>query len=431
MKKVIFYGIFSMFCLFLCAGCSSTDDSVVDSVPNIEFAPVEQEKDTTSIDVYWDATYSMKGYTTIDQNNVYRYLPDDLDDIGNSMGEIKFFSFGKDIKPLEGREHRKFANANSYDETITAIHNVVEKSDTNHLSIIITDLFESDSDWSNVTKQLKEKYFSKHLSVAIIGIKNPFDGEIFDVGLNASKFNYNSGNDPQKFRPFYMFILGQDSDVKKFIQLWKNRYAKNNEIQYLVLSENLMDKSANLSNMDIVESENLFEEENMDLPKEMKEYGIDSFDETTSLTTKLNYVATDSGCAVDINKLKPQIELWSLQDGQWQKNDNNGNVKCTFKSDESEPDNYLVNVTFTGDKTLVPNTVNLIHIGIKPDNTGLILPDWVKLWNLDNSMVGNNPNEFDGSKTINFLHVVESLKDSVLSTAQPSLVNMNLVVQSK
>ena len=66
-----------------------------------------------------------------------------------------------------------------------------------------------------------------------------------------------------------MFILGQDSEVKKFIQLWKNRYAKTNEVQYLVFSENLMDKAADLSNMEIKDSNNIFSDEQLSLPNQL------------------------------------------------------------------------------------------------------------------------------------------------------------------
>ena len=430
MKKVILYLFCCIFLTPIFSGCA-VDETSSTEIPSIVFAPSEQgENKTTDIDVYWDATYSMKGYTTIAQDNAYRALPDDLDDIGSSMGNIKFYGFGKDIKPLEGREHRKFADGASYDETITAIYNVVENADTNHLSIIITDLFESDSDWSNVTIQLKEKYFSQHLSVAIIGVKNPFKGEIFDVGLNAAKFDYDSGNDPSKYRPFYMFILGQDSEVKKFIQLWKNRYAKTNEVQYLVFSENLMDKAADLSNMEIKDSNNIFSDEQLSLPNQtLKEYDIDSLDENSSLTASFNYSPATDGCNLDMNKLNPDIKVWVLKDGQWQESEQSGDIKCIFKPDESQQDNYLVSVNFTGEKTLTPNSINLIHIAIRPEDTGLILPDWIRAWNMDSSAV--NMGQFDGSKTVNFLHIAESLKDSVLSTAQPSLVNMNLVIQTK
>lgn len=431
MKKKLLYCLCALFMTMLFSGCNPDPEQEESALPAISFAPVNEEKEQVDTDVYWDATYSMSGYTTIDQNNAYRSLPDDLDDIGNSMGEVKFFSFGKDIKPLEGREHRNFANAGTYNETITAVYNVIEKADTDHLSIVVTDLFESDSDWSNVTKQLKDKYFSKHLTVAVIGIKNPFNGKIFDVGLNAASFEYNSGNDPAKYRPFYMFIMGSDSDVKKFITSWKNRYAKSNEVQYLVFSENLMDKAADLSNMEIKESDNLFDNSgNLAMSNDtIKEYGIDSMDEPSSITASFTYTAAADGCKLDINNLKPGIEVMSLKDGQWQKVEKSGDAVASFKEDESQPGNYLLSLHFTGEKTLEPSSINLVHVAITPENTGLILPDWVRAWNMDSSIA--NGGGFDGSKTTNFLHIMESLKDSVLSAGHPSLVNMNMVIKTE
>ena len=88
-------------CIFLTpifSGCA-VDETSSTEIPSIVFAPSEQgENKTTDIDVYWDATYSMKGYTTIAQDNAYRALPDDLDDIGSSMGNIKFLWFWERYK---------------------------------------------------------------------------------------------------------------------------------------------------------------------------------------------------------------------------------------------------------------------------------------------------------------------------------------------
>ena len=59
----------------------------------------------------------------------------------------------------------------------------------------------------------------------------------------------------------------------------------------------------------------------------------------------------------------------------------------------------------------------------------MLLPDWVKSWNMANYDI--DANAFDGSKTINFLHVVGSLKDSMLMSAHPSLVNVNIVIDMR
>ena len=39
-----------------------------------------------------------------------------------------------------------------------------------------------------------------------------------------------------------------------------------------------------------------------------------------------------------------------VKDGQWQESEQSGDIKCIFKPDESQQDNYLVSVNFTGEK---------------------------------------------------------------------------------
>lgn len=406
-------------------GCSSNDEEA--SIPNF-FLQQENQSAKTDIDVYWDATCSMQGYTTIPEENAYRNLPDGLEDVGDSMGNTKFFRFGETVQPLEGREHRRFREIGFYNETVTAIHTVVDTADTDHLSIIVTDLFESDADWSNVAKKIKNKYFGQHLAVAVIGIKNPFSGYIFDVGVDNAKFNYNSGNDPAKYRPFYMLIMGHEGQVKEFLQRWKDKNPGGNETQYMLLAEGLMEQVPDLSNMEIQDSQNIYADEKLNVTdKRVKEFGIDSGDETAELKTVFHYQPIVDGCAVDIGKSKPVVHLYSLEDGEWKKSKKDGDAVCSLKETGMQPGEYQLSLSFTPDKTLEKNHVNLIYAAVEPGYNGLILPDWVRQWNMDNPTSATEET-FDGSKTINFIHLIESLKDSVLDAAKPSLANMTLLI---
>ena len=143
----------------LLVGCGNQIQSVPPlpgTLPNALTAP---EKIDT--DIYFDATVSMKGFTTLAAGNVYLTLPDLLGDLGGAMGETNFFAFGEQIRPLDRANYRKFTTPEVYTEPITAVANVIDRADMNHLSIIVTDLFESESDWSNVSQKLREKFFAK------------------------------------------------------------------------------------------------------------------------------------------------------------------------------------------------------------------------------------------------------------------------------
>ena len=410
------------------SGCGK--NAVEITMPQQVAGAIAEESAPTNVDVYWDATYSMQGYATIPDGNFYRTLPDELGDIGSTMGETKFYRFGQDIKPLEGREYRQFSNPGYYDELVTAFHNVIDTADASHLSIVVTDLFESDSDWSNVTKKLKEKYFSQHLAVGIIGIKNPFNGDIFDVGLNAAKFSYNSGNDPARYRPFYLFIMGPEQKVADFMSRWKERQPDRVEMQYLLLSENLTEE-ADFSSLEIQNSENLYEDDKFGIKdKRIREFGVDKFGDETHLAVAFNYKPRFGAFPLDMDKLKLETEVYALHDGEWQLvDDMDEKIAASIVPDPNQAGNYAIDVKFTPELSLKPDAVNFVHISVIPEEKGFRMPDWVRQWNMSNIDV--SATQFDGSKTINFLHVVESLKVSVLAASRPSLVNMNMVIDAR
>ena len=425
--------IFSMFFLF--AGCMEDEKNVEIFMPE-SLAKLENNSNApVVIDVYWDATYSMRGYTTLAAGNVYRMLPDILGDIGGSMGEIKFFRFGAQIQPLEGREYRNFSKPETYTELITAAYNAIDAADPNHLSIIVTDLFESYSDWSNVTNSLRNKYFSKHLSVAVIGVKNSFMGDIFDVGLNAAKFHYSSNDNPKKFRPFYLFLMGDENQIRNFIEQWKSKQNNSNEMQYLIFSENLTEQAGDFSKLTVKDFQNFFEDEKLAIKdKRMKEFGIANFDDPAKLSVSFNYQPIFGICPFDIETLKTSAKVFELVENEegfsWKPSESENDIEVEFYPSHEQENFYDVNITFTPQNTLIKDSLNFVNVSLAPTPKSYSLPDWVKQWNMDDDadIAASN---FDGSKTINLLRIMESLKDSVLAASNPSLVEVNLVIDER
>ena len=415
-----------LFALLL-SGCDS-EETVLNLPPDFQ-RPPETVPEKFLIDVYWDATYSMQGYTTLAAGNVYRTLPDLLGDIGSSMGEVKFYRFGENIQPLEGREYRKFSSPEPYNELITAVHNVIETADSSHLSIIITDLFESDSDWSNVTQKLRDKYFSKHLAVAVIGIKSSFYGDIFDVGLNAAKFNYNSYDDPARFRPFYLILMGSEFSINEFMEKFKERQTLPNETNYLLLSENLTDSTDDFSQLQVQELENFFTDDRLNISdKRVKEFGVDSFNDAATFTVRFDYKQPLGACPLDMAALSSQVRVLFLSEQEWKVKDEN-DIKIELLPVAGASNIYTAKVTATPEKTFVRGAVNFVQASLSPTAKGYKLPDWVKAWNMANVDVA--PENFDGSKTVNLIHVLGSLKDSVFAAAHPALLNINFIVDNR
>jgi len=417
MKKFIF-----LICaaLFL-AGCSQKIQSVPPlpgTLPNALTAP---EKIDT--DIYFDATVSMKGFTTLAAGNIYLTLPDLLGDLCGAAGETKFFAFGEQIFALDNRDFRKFSTPEVYNEPITAVANVIDRADINHLSIIVTDLFESESDWSNVTQKIRDKFFANHLSVAVIGIKNSFYGEIYDIGLNAAHFNYNSSDNSDKFRPFYLLIMGRDDFVKNFLQKFNERQILPNDTGYLLLSENLTENPSDFSNFTLGEVENFYSDDTLGLDNRVKEFGLDNFNETASFMLNWQYKPPLGACPLDLSEIDTEIETFSA-DEDWTPLNNN-DIRVSLLKDDRQSQNFLVKVTLTPEKSLVEGKLNFVRIKIMPKDIGYKLPTWIEFWNVNVDGAAKN---FDGSKTINLNRVLKSLKDSIFAASRPAIMQINFVV---
>ena len=406
--------------IFLLVGCGNKIQNVP-PLPGTEPEIVTSEK--TDSDIYFDATVSMKGFTTLSAGNVYLTLPDLLSDLCGAEGETKFFSFGEHIHPLDRTNYRRLTSPEVYVEPITAVANVVDRADPNHLSIIVTDLFESEADWSNVAQKIREKFFSNHLAAAVVGIRNSFSGEIFDVGLNAAKFNYNSFDDPNRYRPFYLLVLGRADVVKNFLRKFNEKQILPNDTGYLLLAENLSETPADFSSFKLGDVENFFSDNTLGLESRVKEFGLDNFSEAASFMISWEYRPPLGACPIDFSEVDTAVEIFSA-DEEWiplEKND----VRVNLLKDERQSEIFLVKVSLTPEKSLAEGKLNFVRIKILPKENGLRLPSWVEEWSVN---VDGAAKIFDGSKTLNLTRILGSLKDSIFSASRPALLQINFII---
>ena len=416
--------IFLIICAaILICGCGNKIQSVPPlpgTLPEILSAPEKIDSD-----IYFDATVSMKGFTTQAAGNVYLTLPDLLGDMCGAMGETKFFSFGEQIHPLDRTTYRRLTAPEVYVEPITAVANVIDRADLNHLSIIVTDLFESESDWSNVTQKLREKFFANHLAVAVVGIKNSFHGEIFDVGLNAAKFNYNSFADPNRFRPFYLIILGRDDVVKNFLRKFNERQTLPNDTGYLLLSENLTETPADFSGFELDEVENFYSDDTLGLDGRVKEFGLDDFNAAASFMINWQYQPPLGACPLDLTEVDTAVEIFSVDGEEWLPREKN-DVRVSLLRDDRQAESFLVKISLTPEKSLAEGKLNFVRIKVMPTERGCRLPPWIEVWNVN---VDGAAKIFDGSKTLNLTRILGSLKSSVFEASRPELLQINFVIR--
>lgn len=461
------------------SGCGPESSMEPLPMPPGSAVPPEPVPNKMTVDVYWDATISMQGFTKLAAGNVYRTLPDTLGDLGGSLGDVNFFRFGEQVVLVEGREYRRFSSPDYYTELITSFGSVLDAADPEHLSIVVTDLFESDADWSNVTQKLRDKYFSKHLAVAIIGIKNSFNGDIFDVGLNAAKFNYNSGDDPTRFRPFYLFLMGSEPQVRAFLVQWKEKKVPASDMKYVVLSEYFASYVADMDNSikeNLIEDKRLLKADNRlqevgianrkdnvkfilpgklnlnpdcglvnkELEKSVRIFAWINKIDNSDKDEKIENIEEGENTEKDNNDVNVldkvlQIFVWDDKDdnsdkdnkGEWQQQESEvADVSFVWHDDiVDNGNNCELELTFSPEGTLPLGRIGLVQVQIIPSRQSVELPRWITEWDMGNIDIA--PDQFDGAKTVNLQQIAGSLKDSLLAVAQPTIAELYLVIDGR
>lgn len=423
--------------LFLTLALAGCDPDEALKMPPGSAEPIASAPEKITVDVYWDATVSMQGFTKIAAGNVYRSLPDTLGDMGGALGEVHFFRFGEQVTPIEGRAYRDFSNPETYTEKITSFGTVLDTANPEHLSIVVTDLFESEADWSNVTQKLRDKYFSQHLAVGIIGIKNSFSGDIFDVGLNAASFHYDSGEDPARFRPFYLFLMGPEAQVRTFLDKWNRQQIPASDMQYVVFSEHFATQTSSLRLADAkgAAKKNIFEDKQLSKEDDrLQEAGIADRKEMVELTIPGKLQLYPYSCVLNADALEKRVKIftlddennWQEQQGRWQQQESKG-ASVSFKLLE---DNACeLGLSFPPEGTLPKGKVDLLEVQVVPTRQSMSLPSWIAEWDMGD--IDTAPEQFNGAKTANLRRLADSLKESLLAAAQPTLVELDIVVDSR
>src|SRR6267142_1707450 len=208
-------------CLLLATGFSACTRKRSPAPPRDALDTPAPASEGLKVDLFFDATLSMKGFVTAQTTTSYQLLVPMLERgviEGWRGGEVTFYKFGDDIAPLPGRSYLDAVKEAFYEDSRlnrrTLIERVIDRASTDHLTVIITDLFQTNADINQLSEKLKQKFITNNLSIGVYAIRSQFAGAIYDIGPNAYSFPYTTkGNEG---RPFYLLTFGKYSDVAHY-----------------------------------------------------------------------------------------------------------------------------------------------------------------------------------------------------------------------
>ena len=184
--------------------------------------PIPPKSDKIKIDIVYDATPSMRGFTEAGESGLYTRVLRKLESAAAKEWpgtEVQLFRFGSEVTPLTSQDRLAPLRTSFYETRQgfidTHIDRAVEAADPAKLTVLITDLFQTDTDVTKVTKRLTNKYAAKGLAVGVMGVKGDFRGQVYDIGIYRLHFRF------ERLRPFYVLALGKHSDVEAYFRSWK------------------------------------------------------------------------------------------------------------------------------------------------------------------------------------------------------------------
>ncbi len=163
-RKSLFIKLCVIFvCVFLAGGSCASKPKCLPPPSLADSDSMPPATANLSTDVFLDATISMQGFISDNSLSYYQQSIPMLERaIIKNGGRAAFYKFGTDIKELSGRSYGDADKKNFYTDSLinkkTLIEKVIERADSNHLTVIITDLFQEKSDINQLSEKIKTKF---------------------------------------------------------------------------------------------------------------------------------------------------------------------------------------------------------------------------------------------------------------------------------
>jgi hypothetical protein len=420
--------------------------------------PLEDEQDkfkpvseALKVDFFFDATLSMKGFVSTQTISSYQQTVPLLERgviEGWNGGQATFYKFGDSIAPLPGREYLEAVKPAFYADSKynrkTLIERVIEQAKPDHLTVIITDLFQTNADVNQLSDALKKKFIANNLAIGVYAVRSQYDGTVYDVGSDGYSFPYESKDKADTYRPFYLLAFGSHADIAHYFDVLDNSGLNAfPEKHALIFSRHLTSQLASFAKAKLKTAEKLSEINSRNLlsgdykGERVKAFKINKGTAMARFSLELPYDAVLANVLVYGNELVSEVSAWKSED--------NGAKELALV--ENPQAQKALRVT----TKLLPDQAPFDKLELQGEvNAGAIpvagiyryrvllrpksytLPDWIKKWNMRDDEIKawhQRPQDFNGAKTYNLENFLGTLQGAVLSTTPPKICDIYFYIR--
>jgi hypothetical protein len=405
--------------------------------PTSIFSPASE---SLKVDLFFDATLSMQGFTLSQSSSSYQEVVPLLERAvieGWRGGEASFFKFGDDIAPLPGRKFLEAVKPQFYSDakynTRTLIERVIDRADADHLTVIVTDLFQDNADVNQLSVKLKNKFLATGLAVGVLGIRSQYQGTVYDVGPDNYSFTYKTSEKPQTGRPFYLLALGSHANIAQYFTTLENSGINSfPERHALILSRYITAQPTPFASAKLKTANRISEISSSNLlakskrPDQIRAFKISKGKTEAAFSTDWAYQPLPNVLEHSAS-LIPELTGWKGEDA--------GTRELTPVENQSAKNALVITARLLPGSSsfskldfqarlkvseLPTGGIYGYRIVLRPSNYAL--PGWVSDWNMRDGDIKTwhlRATEFNGAKTYNLENFLGTLQGAVLSTTPP------------
>ena len=406
--------------------------------------------------IYFDATLSMQGFVVPDSTH-YTRICSSLESVivsGWRNETVNFFRFGEKVESIDRSTYLQAGYESFYEQEDifgkTYIEKVIENEaqfvnadigqirapedpeeiDANdtpeeapvpantegQLVVIVTDLFQDDSDITQLIGHVKDKYIKKGVDVGLFGLRSQFDGTVYDIGIGQAPLPYRSDpNDPETFRPFYLLILGRHADIAHYFD---RLTANSTDAQTIIFSRYLVSPLLSFEDATTIELKKL---NPLDQNPRLKRFRIVGDSDPAEISAKLKYVSLPHAMFFDSNAFEVSISAKDKRIGKTEENPEAAAcMKVTSKLNE---DGNELSVVFILDSEDLPRDTYLYEVTLSPDVDAYQAPKWCLDWDMGGKR--------DGSKTLNLVNFVRDLSQVTARRHHPKIAQFHCYIKKR
>lgn len=422
--------------LFLqaCGSAPPCPEDFIESAASDGAEAADDGSTIKAIEVLFDGSQSMAGYVnrqnTENQGETRpteytQFLRNLRTLIGERGYRPSYQKFGSSLAPLQVMDS-SLEDPSSYSAGSTKLEAAINEVAATHLTLIVTDLFQSDRALGAVFQAIRTSILGPGLTLGVWGMTSYYNGIIGDIdivrkdGEKVEVTKHYEGN-----RPFYLLAIGKHGAVIRFLEAGSRHLTGADPDNLLVLSPEVLTSPISNHSLKIRGSSRASYRTIRCKCGEIPTARLQNSEEAV-LDAQIDFDEVPFGPKLKIEALEQDLHFWVWKvvrpdDMPESESYSFPPFRMDFEIDEMGRARGANSSLRIVSEKLAMGAFHVVRVGLSATRESFRYPSFCNTWNVDEEQLlemKDIQQEFDGQKTLNLKKLVDRTWDGMLQNGR-------------